>query len=63
MMVHFRDSFGALNEVELKLAQTELYSFLKAKFSYLSVVELSLYESSMKTYTTLTNDGLQTTYA
>jgi peroxiredoxin len=50
ILVHFRDSFAALNQVELDLAQTRLYDFLDLRHSYLSVVELGLYESSRKTY-------------
>ena len=50
ILVHFRDSFEALNQVELNLAQTAFYDFLTLTHSYLSVVELGLYESSRKTY-------------
>jgi chlorite dismutase len=50
ILVHFRDSFEALNQVELHLAQTALYDFLIPTHSYVSVVELGLYESSRKTY-------------
>ena len=50
ILVHFRDSFEALNQVELDLAQTGLWSFLMPTHSYVSVVELGLYESSRKTY-------------
>jgi chlorite dismutase len=50
MLVHFRNSLEALNQVELDLAQTALYDFLELKHSYISVVELGLYESTRKTY-------------
>lgn len=50
ILVHFRDSFEALNQVELDLAQTELYDYLDLRHSYVSVVELGLYESTRKTY-------------
>jgi chlorite dismutase len=50
ILLHFRDSFAALNQVELDLAQTRLDNFLELRHSYLSVVELGLYESSRKTY-------------
>ena len=53
MLIHLRDSIEALNQVELQLAQTELYDFLKLTYSYLSVVELGLYESTAKTYSSL----------
>jgi chlorite dismutase len=50
VLIHFRDSLEALNQVELDLAQTGLYDFLTLSHSYVSVVELGLYESSRKTY-------------
>ena len=50
ILIHFRDSFEAINQVELDLAQTELYNYLAPTHSYVSVVELGLYESSRKTY-------------
>jgi peroxiredoxin len=50
ILVHFRDSLEALNQVELDLAQTELYDYLTLAHSYVSVVELGLYESTRKTY-------------
>jgi chlorite dismutase len=50
ILVHFRNSLEALNQVELDLAQTELYDFLELKHSYVSVVELGLYESTRKMY-------------
>jgi hydrogen peroxide-dependent heme synthase len=50
ILIHFRDSLEALNQVELELAQTPFYDFLEQRHSYVSVVELGLYESSRKTY-------------
>jgi chlorite dismutase len=50
VLLHFRNSFEALNRVELQLAQTALYDFLDLRHSYVSVVELGLYESTRKTY-------------
>ena len=50
ILVHFRESLEALNQVELDLAQTELYDYLSLAHSYVSVVELGLYESTRKTY-------------
>jgi len=55
ILVHFRDSLEALNQVELDLAQTEFYDFLDLRHSYVSVVELGLYESTRKTYETAGN--------
>jgi len=50
VLIHFRESLEALNQVELDLAQTRLYDFLKLRHSYVSVVELGLYESTRKSY-------------
>jgi chlorite dismutase len=50
MLIHFRDSLESLNQIELDLAQTSLFDFLEIKHSYVSVVELGLYESTRKTY-------------
>jgi hydrogen peroxide-dependent heme synthase len=50
ILVHFRHSLEALNQIELDLAQTALYDFLTPVHSYVSVVELGLYESTRKTY-------------
>ena len=60
ILIHFRDSLEALNQVELDLAQTELYDFLDLRHSYVSVVELGLYESSRKTYEATAAKGLET---
>jgi chlorite dismutase len=59
ILVHFRDSLEALNQVELDLAQTKLYDFLDLRHSYISVVELGLYESSRKTYEAATAKGFE----
>jgi hydrogen peroxide-dependent heme synthase len=59
LLIHFRDSFEELNRVELELEQTRLNAFLKPSHSYLSIVELGLYESSTKTYSTLADKGLE----
>jgi peroxiredoxin len=53
MLIHVRESVEALNQVELHLAQTELYDFLELNYSYLSIVELGLYESTAKTYSSM----------
>ena len=50
LLVHFRPTFEALNQVELTLAQTRLYGYLTLRHSYVSVVELGLYESTRKTF-------------
>jgi hydrogen peroxide-dependent heme synthase len=57
MLVHFRDSFEELNQVEVALAKLELAEYLETVHSYLSVVELGLYESTSKTYQALDEKG------
>ncbi|MGE0681492.1 MAG: hydrogen peroxide-dependent heme synthase [Candidatus Binatia bacterium] len=57
--LHFRRSFDDLNAAELCLANTKLAEFLEPTTSYLSVVELGLYESSVRLYAALKEKGLQ----
>ena len=59
ILIHFRDSLETLNAVELALAQTPLYSFLELRHSYVSVVELGLYESTRKTYAAAAAKGFE----
>jgi chlorite dismutase len=59
MLVHFRESFDALNQAELQLARTRLNDYLEPASSYLSVIELGLYESTVKTYRTLAERGIE----
>lgn len=58
-LIHFRESLEELNRVELELAQTGIYPYLQLVNSYLSVVELGLYDSSEKVYEQLAEAGLQ----
>jgi len=58
ILLHFRRSFDALNQVERQLAGLRLWDFLEPASSYLSVVELGLYESSLKTYGALAERGI-----
>jgi hydrogen peroxide-dependent heme synthase len=59
MLIHFRDSMEQLAKIERDLARTEFGSFLQATHSYLSIVELGLYESSSKTYPALMGEGIE----
>lgn len=58
LFLHFRESIADLNRAELVLAQLELFDYLEPVHSYLSMVELGLYESSAKTYAQLAEQGL-----
>jgi peroxiredoxin len=59
MLIHFRDSFEELNTVELQLNRTALQEFLEPMHSYLSVIELGLYDSSVKLFRQLAERGLK----
>jgi hydrogen peroxide-dependent heme synthase len=59
MIVHFRQTFDELNQAELHLARTRLGDFLEPTTSYLSIIELGLYESSTKTYKGLMDQGIE----
>jgi len=59
MFLHFRNSFAELNAAELELAQLRLNDLLEPTTSYLSVIELGLYESTTKTYRTLVERGIE----
>src|ERR1035438_195092 len=50
MLVHFRRSFEELNQAQLEIARLRLSDYLELTTSYLSVVELGLYESTAKIY-------------
>jgi len=59
MFLHFRESFADLNGAELQLAQLRLDDFLEPTSSYLSIIELGLYESTTKIYRTLVERGIE----
>jgi peroxiredoxin len=58
MLIHFRQSFDELNQAELQLARLRISDYLEASTSYLSVIELGLYESTVKVYSELAERGL-----
>jgi peroxiredoxin len=57
--VHFRRSFEELNQAQLEIARLPLSDFLEPTASYLSVVELGLYESTSKIYGALAARGVE----
>jgi chlorite dismutase len=59
LLLHFRNSFDDLNAAELAIAQLELAEFLEPTTSYLSVVELGLYDSSIRLYRSLVERGVE----
>src|SRR5438477_3202817 len=59
MMIHFRESFAELNQAELQLAKLRISDYLEPTSSYLSIIELGLYESTLKIYKELTDQGIE----
>jgi chlorite dismutase len=59
MFVHFRETFDELNQAELNVSRLRLNDFLEPATSYLSVIELGLYESSLKTYKEQAERGVE----
>jgi len=59
LVVHFRNSFDQLKAAELEISRLRLSDYLEQTTSYLSVVELGLYESSVKLYRTLREQGIE----
>jgi hydrogen peroxide-dependent heme synthase len=59
MLIHFRESLDELNQAELDLGRIRLSDFLEPTTSYLSVIELGLYESTLKIYRALEERGVE----
>jgi hydrogen peroxide-dependent heme synthase len=57
--VHFRENFPDLQKAELAIAKLRLSDYLEPTTSYLSVIELGLYESTQKTYGLLVEKGVE----
>jgi peroxiredoxin len=59
MLVHFRRSFEELNQAELAIANLELADYLEPTTSYLSAIELGLYEASVALYKDLVAKNIE----
>jgi chlorite dismutase len=59
MLVHFRRTLDELNHAELRVSHSRLYEFLEPTTSYVSVVELGLYQASVQLYEELIAKKLQ----
>jgi len=59
MLIHFRNTFADLNQAELTLANLRLIDYLEVTTSYLSIIELGLYDSTLKIYKELTDQGIE----
>jgi peroxiredoxin len=59
MFVHFRNSFDELNQAELDLSRLAISDYMEPTTSYLSIIELGLYESTTKVYGALAERGFE----
>lgn len=59
MLLHYRPDFPGLLEAQLEVSRLRLAEYLEVVNSYVSVVELGLYESTKKIYEELATRGLQ----
>jgi chlorite dismutase len=59
LFLHFRRSFEELNQAQLELARLRLGDCLEPAASYLSVIELGLYDSTAKVYGELAAKGVE----
>src|SRR5437899_1461860 len=59
LLIHFRESMDRLKETELQITSLRLGEYLEPTSSFLSVVELGLYESSVKLFRSLADRGIE----
>ncbi|HEX4211349.1 MAG TPA: hydrogen peroxide-dependent heme synthase [Candidatus Binataceae bacterium] len=59
IIVHFRPSFDQLDAAQIEVARLGLSEFLEPSYSYVSVVEIGLYEASVRLYRDLAERGLK----
>src|SRR3954468_14054102 len=59
MLIHFRESVDELKKVELNIDSLKLGDYLEPTTSFLSVVELGLYESSVKLFRSLAEKRIE----
>ena len=58
MVIAFRKSFDGLGRFQLALTRTKLYPYLVPTNSYVSIVELGMYDMTAKIHTQLAEKGL-----
>lgn len=59
MLILFRRSFDDLGAAQLALAQTDLHGYLEPTASYVSIVELGMYEMTAKIHRQVAEKGLR----
>jgi hydrogen peroxide-dependent heme synthase len=58
LVIHARADFDALGQAQLDLARTPLFEYLEPTLSYVSIVELGMYEMTAKLHGELAGRGL-----
>ncbi|HVN64616.1 MAG TPA: hydrogen peroxide-dependent heme synthase [Candidatus Binataceae bacterium] len=58
MIVHFRRSFDELEQAQLEVAKLALDDFLEPAMSYVSAIEIGLYEATVALYRRLIEHGI-----
>lgn len=59
MFIHYRDTIEDLARIERDIGRTAFGAYLVPQHSYLSIVELGLYESSSKLYVQLASERIE----
>lgn len=59
MFLHFRPKMDDLAQVELDIKKTKFFNYLTPTTSYVSIVELGMYEMTLKIHEELTAKGLK----
>jgi hydrogen peroxide-dependent heme synthase len=59
IIVHVRTSFDQLDAAQIEVARLGLSEFLEPSYSYVSVVEIGLYEASVRLYRDLAERGMK----
>jgi len=60
LLIHARRTFDELSQAQLTFAQSRLHDHLEPTMSYVSIVELGMYEMTAKIHEQLTTQGLET---
>jgi hydrogen peroxide-dependent heme synthase len=59
IILHFRPTFDRLDAAQIEVAKLGLSEFLEPTYSYVSVVEIGLYEASVRLYRELAESGVK----
>ena len=59
LLIHARRDFDTLSQAQLHVASSSLFEYLEPTFSYVSIVELGMYDMTGKLYGELAGRGLE----